>query len=152
VRALLISSIPSTAAAQDAAPLTPRALEAALAARPQGADADRLAERIRAYFGAEALLKGSAAPKVDDLSVAWALEIPAPAADAPPVRVVSDAVHFTMPLTRVGTGGLYAGVAALSHGEAFTWHFEAADRRMASASHFITERDRTDARRVKQLA
>ena len=52
--------------------------------------------------------------------VAWAVELP-PAADAPPARVVSDAVHFTMPLTRVGSGGLYAGVATLSHGEAFTW-------------------------------
>ena len=64
--------------------LTPRTLEAALAAKPQGADAERLAERIRAYFGAEALLKGSAAPKIDELMVAWAVEVPAPAADAPP--------------------------------------------------------------------
>ena len=31
-----------------------------------------------------------------------------------------------MPLTKVGTAGLYAGVATLSHGEAFTWHYEAA--------------------------
>jgi enterochelin esterase family protein len=124
---LLIASV---ASAQDPTPLTPRALEAALAAKPQGPEADRLAERVRAYFGAEALLKASAAPKIDELSVAWAVEIPTPAADAPPVRVVSDAVHFTMPLTRVGSGGLYAGVATLSHGEAFTWHFEAGDRRL----------------------
>ena len=29
---------------------------------------------------------------------------------------------------------------------------EAADRRMEAASHFITERDRTDARAVRQMA
>ena len=29
---------------------------------------------------------------------------------------------------------------------------EAADRRMETASHFITERDRTDARSVRQVA
>ena len=120
----------STASAQDAPALTPRSLEAALAARPQGAEAEKLAERIRAYFGADALSKGSAAPKIEDLMVAWAVELPPPAADAPPARVVSDAVHFTMPLTRVGSGGLYAGVATLAHGEAFTWHFEAGDRRL----------------------
>ncbi len=122
---LALLMVCTSASAPDTAALTPRTLEAALAAKPQGPEADRLAERIRAYFGAEALLKGSAAPKIDELMVAWAVEVPAPAADAPPARVVSDAVHFTMPLTRVGSGGLYAGVATLAHGEAFTWHFEA---------------------------
>jgi enterochelin esterase-like enzyme len=126
----IVLLLTSNASAQDAPALTPRSLEAALASRPQAAEADKLAERIRAWFGADALVKGSAAPKIDDLMVAWAVELPPPAADAPPARVVSDAVHFTMPLTRVGSGGLYAGVATLSHGEAFTWHFEAADRRL----------------------
>ena len=129
----------STASAQDAPALTPRSLEAALAAKPQGPEAEKLAERIRASFGAEALLKGSAAPKIEDLMVAWAVEVPPPAADAPPARVVSDAVHFTMPLTRVGSGGLYAGVATLSHGEAFTWHFEAADRRLGGGQLEVYE-------------
>jgi enterochelin esterase-like enzyme len=136
----IVSLLLSTsAAAQDTAPLTPKALESALAARPQGADAERLAERIRAYFGAEALLKGSAAPKIDDVNVAWAVEIPAPAADAPPPRVVSDAVHFTMPLVRVGAGGLYAAVATLSHGEAFSWHYEVADRRLGGGQLEVYE-------------
>ena len=127
----------STAAAQD--PLTPQSLAAALAAGAKGPDADRLAERIRAYFGAEALLKAAAAPKIDDLTVAWAIEVPAPAADAPPARVVSDAVHFTMPLTRVGSSGLYVGVATLSHGEAFTWHYEVADRRFGGGQLEVYE-------------
>ena len=124
--ALLLAS---SALAQDA-PLTPKALETALAAKPQGADADRLADRIRSYFGAEALLKGSAAPKIDELTVAWAVEIPNLPADAPAPRVVSDAVHFTMPLVKVGSAGVYAGVATLANGEGFSWHFEAADRRL----------------------
>jgi enterochelin esterase-like enzyme len=134
---LLLLSSP--ASAQDLPALTPRSLEAALAAKPQAAEADKLAERIRAWFGAEGLLKGSAAPKIDDLMVAWAVELPPPAADAPPARVASDAVHFTMPLTRVGSGGLYAGVATLSHGEAFTWHFEAADRRLGGGQLEVYE-------------
>ena len=120
-------------------PLTPNTLEAALTAKPQGPDADRLADRIRTYFGAEALLKGSAAPKIDELTVAWAVELPQHPADAPPPRVVSDAVHFTMPLVKVGSGGLYVGVANLSHGDAFSWHFEAADRRLGGGQLEVYE-------------
>ena len=127
--ALFLLVLASTAHGQDAA-LTPKTLETALAARPQAAEADRLAERVRAYFGAEALLKGSAAPKIEDLTVAWAVDLPQHPADAPAPRVVSDAVHFTMPMARVGSGSLYVLVTTLAHGEAFTWHFEAADRRL----------------------
>ena len=130
-----------TAAAQDGAPpLTPKTLEAALAAPAEGADGDRLAERIRAYFGGSELLsKGAAAPKIDDLAVAWAIEVPQMAANAMPPSVVSDAVHFTMRLTKVGSGGLYAGVANLAHGEAFTWHFEADGRRMGGGQLEVYE-------------
>jgi enterochelin esterase-like enzyme len=137
--AIALVLLPHAASAQDAAALTPKSLEAALMAKPTGAEADRLAERIRSYFGAEMLLKGAAPPKIDDLTVAWALEIPAAAADAPPPRVVSDAVHFTMPMTRVGTTNVYALVTSLTHGEAFTWHFEAADRRMGGSQLEVYE-------------
>ena len=66
--------------AQDGAPLTPKSLQAALDAKPSGAEADWLAERIRTYFGgAEALANGGAA-KIDDLLVAFALESPPPPA------------------------------------------------------------------------
>ena len=139
VLCLVTLLVSASAAAQDTMPLTPKTLESALAGKPQAADAERLAERVRAYFGAEALLKGSAAPKIDDLTVAWAVELPAAAADAPPPRVVSDAVHFTMPLVRIGAGGLYAGVAALSHGEAFSWHYEVADRRLGGGQLEVYE-------------
>src|SRR5256885_10202231 len=45
-------------------------------------------------------------------------------------RVVSDTGGFSLTLTRVGSTGVYAGVATLSHGTAFTWHYEAGDRRL----------------------
>ena len=111
-------------------PLTPKSLQAALEAKPSGPDADRLAGRVREYFGgADALAQGGAA-KIDDLLVAFALEAPATDAAAPPPRVVSDAVLFTMPLTRVGTSNVYAGVAQLAHGTAFTWHYEIGTRHL----------------------
>jgi len=119
-----------SAHAQDAAPLTPKSLQAALEAKPGGPDAERLAERIRKDFGGTEALARGAAPKIDELLVAWALEVPQLPPKAPAPRVVSDAVFFTMPLTQVGTSNLYAGVAQLAHGTAFTWHYEAGDRRM----------------------
>jgi enterochelin esterase-like enzyme len=109
--------------AQPAAVLTPQDLERALAAAPTGADADRLADRVREWFGGrDRLVAGSAVPKVDGLQVAWALEVPAPISDET-VSVDSDAVHFSRRLTRIGTTGVYAAVVSLSHGDAFTWHF-----------------------------
>ena len=47
-----------------------------------------LAGEIRTYFGgAEALTKGAAA-KIDELTVAWAIEAPVPPPNGAPVRVV----------------------------------------------------------------
>ena len=93
-------------------PLTPKTLEAALAAKPQGPEADRLAERIRTYFGGRGAAQGigGAEDRRSDRRLGGRA-----AAASPPTRrrraSSSDAVHFTMPLTRVGTSGLYAGVA-----------------------------------------
>jgi len=118
-----------TTRAQEAA-LTPKSLQAALEAKPSGAEADRLAARIREYFGgADALAQGGAA-KIDDLLVAFAIEAPATDASVPPPRVSSDAVLFTMPLTRVGATNVYAGVAQLANGTAFTWHYEIGSRHL----------------------
>ena len=53
------------------------------APKPAGAAAEQLAARIRTWFGGtENLLKGPA-PKIDDLTVAWAIEAPGLAANAP---------------------------------------------------------------------
>ena len=114
--------------AEDAS-LTPKALETALAARPQAAAAEQLAARVRSTFGSDALSRG-AAPKIDDLTVAWALDAASMGENIKPPRVVSDVGGLGLTLTRIGTTSVYAGVATLSHGTAFTWHYEAGQRRL----------------------
>jgi enterochelin esterase-like enzyme len=135
---LLCCSLPSLVAAQDA-PLTPKTLQAALAEKPQGPQADALAERIKTYFGgSENLMKG-APPKIDELTVAWAVQAPQLAANVTP-RVVSDVVFLNLPMTRVGTTDLYAAVATLAHGTAFTWHYElGTDRRLGGSQIEVYE-------------
>jgi hypothetical protein len=54
--------------------LTPKALDEALAAKPVGADAAALADRIRTYFGGNDVLVKGAPPKIDELAVAWAID------------------------------------------------------------------------------
>ena len=56
---------------QDVPALTPRTLAAALSAKLEGTDADRLADRIRTSFGGSETLRKGAPPKVDELSVAF---------------------------------------------------------------------------------
>src|SRR3954451_7693808 len=128
--ALIFSCLGAVILAQEIAPLTPKALQAALAQKPEGPDAEKLAERIRTYFGgSESLLKGGA-PKIDELTVAWALEAPQLAANVTP-RVVADVGAMTLPMVKVGTTGVWAAAANLSHGAAMTWHYELGpDRRM----------------------
>jgi len=119
--------------AQETAPLTPKSLQAALAAKPEGPEAEKLAERIRTYFGgSESLLKGPP-PKIDELTVVWAVEAPQLATNVTP-RVVADVGYLTVPMVKVGTGGLYAVAVNLSHGTALTWHYELGpDRRLGGS-------------------
>jgi enterochelin esterase-like enzyme len=120
----------TAAAAQPQPGFTPATLAAALATRPEGAEAERLADQIRTYFGGqEALLKG-APPKIDELQVAWAIDVPQPPATGPGPRVMADVGFFNFPLTRVGNTTTYAGVATLSHGTAFSWHYEIGTARL----------------------
>ena len=119
--------------AQETAPLTPKSLQTALAAKPEGPEAEKLAERIRAYFGgSENLVKG-APPKIDELTVAWAIEAPQLAANVTP-RVVADVGYLNVPMVRVGTSGLYAVAVNLAHGTALTWHYDlGTDRRLGGS-------------------
>ena len=119
--------------AQETAPLTPKSLQTALAAKPEGPEAEKLAERIRAYFGgSENLVKG-APPKIDELTVAWAIEAPQLAANVTP-RVVADVGYLNVPMVRVGTSGLYAVTVNLAHGTALTWHYDlGTDRRLGGS-------------------
>jgi enterochelin esterase-like enzyme len=130
---------PGVGLAQEAASLTPKSLQTALAAKPEGAEAEKLAERIRGYFGgSEALMKG-AAPKIEELTVAWAFEAQQVPANAV-TRVVADVGSLIVPMVKVGTSGVYAGAATLSHGTAVTWHYEAgADRRFGGGQLEVYE-------------
>jgi enterochelin esterase family protein len=109
-------------------------LETALAARPQGADAEQLADRIRTTFGGrDALLRG-APPKTDETTVAWALELPDPLpAGAFAPRMSHDTGNLDTAMTRVGSTTVYALVRHLASGTAFSWHFEAGDRRFGGS-------------------
>ena len=109
--------------------LTPKTLDEALTAKPAGADATALAERVRTYFGGTDVLVKGAPPKIDELAVAWAIDATAAPANGATVKVVADVGGFILPLTRVGETSLYAGVAMLAHGTAMSWHYEVGDRR-----------------------
>src|SRR5262245_54807341 len=129
--------LPAIGSAQESAPLTPKSLQAALAAKPEGSEAEKLAVRIRTYFGgSEALLKGPP-PKIDELTVAWAIEAPQLAANVTP-RVVADVGALNVPMVKVGTSGLYAVAVSLSHGAALTWHYELGPERRMGGSQIET--------------
>ncbi len=134
------------ATAQDgAAPLTPKTLQAALAGKPDAAAANALAERIKTYFGgSENLMKG-AAPKVDELTVAWAIQAPQLPPNTTP-RVVSDVVFLSLPLVRVGTTDVYAAVATFSHGTGFSWHYELSTTQRMGGSQLELYETHTDSR------
>ena len=130
--------VASTAAGQDGVTLTPKALQAALTAKPDGAAAAALADQIKAYFGGdENLLKGPG-PKTDELTVAWAIEAPQLAPNVTP-RVVADVGFLNLPLARVGTTDVYAAAATLAHGTALSWHYEVGDRRIGGAQLEVYE-------------
>ena len=144
--------------AQEVLPLTPKTLQAALSSKPEGAEAEKLADRIRAYFGgSESLMKGGV-PKIDELTVAWALEAQQVPANVTP-RVVADVGALNLPMVRVGTSGVFTAVANLSHGAAMTWHYEVGpDRRLGGSQLEVYEthpdsRERADVPKgaVKQM-
>src|SRR5262245_25045266 len=88
---LLVVMALSALAMQPAAqpePLTVKALESALAANPQGDDAARLADRIRTFYGGRNELLRGLPPKIDELTVAWAIEL----AEPPPAGALRPAV------------------------------------------------------------
>jgi len=129
---LVLSSLGGAAQQRSTADqvLDPKSLEIALAATLEDGDAERLAARIRAMFGGrDALLRG-APSKIDGTTVAWALELPEPLpAGAAAPRVSHDTGGLVTTMTRVGSTNVFALVRHLSSGTAFTWHFEAGDRR-----------------------
>jgi enterochelin esterase family protein len=129
-------------AAQQApeAPLSVAELDAALAATPQGDAAVRLADRIRTTFGGrDALLRG-VPPKIDGRTVVWAIELPEPLpANGPAPAVVRDVGNMRYRLAQVGGTNVFALARTLSSGSAFTWHYEAGDRRFGGSQLEVWE-------------
>ena len=102
-------------------PLTAAGLERALAQLGDTtAEADALAEQVRAWFGAEQLRAGPD-PKVDELAVAWALVAPG---DDVRVRVLADDNSFALPLRRLASSDIFVGATTLLSGTAFRWNYE----------------------------
>jgi enterochelin esterase family protein len=99
--------------------LTPSTFKAELDKKPAGAEAQGLAERVRAWFGRDALAKG-ANPKVEGLMVAWAIE--APDAKVAP-QIVSADGSYALRLTRFGATDLYANVDTLQNGAGMRWAY-----------------------------
>jgi enterochelin esterase family protein len=126
VSGMLLSSF--AIAYQDAS-LTPKSLQEAIAKNPKGEDAAKLAERIRAYFGKDALLRGPT-PKVDELMVAWAIETNA----MTPPRVVWDDGKFIGLLGRVGETNVYARVDTLPWGAGHRWTYEVDGKKMGGGN------------------
>jgi enterochelin esterase family protein len=139
-RAIVLSAalFAPVAIAQDGSELTPASLERALSVKAEGNEGDKLAERVRTYFGSDTLPRG-AAPKIDELKVAWAIEVPLAPASGPGPRVVADVGFFNFPLTRVGSTTVYAGVATLAHGTAFSWHYEVGSARLGGGQLEVYE-------------
>jgi enterochelin esterase-like enzyme len=131
---------------QDSGRLDPSSLEAALAAGPQGAEAERLADLIRETFGGmDALLRGPQ-PIIDELTVAWAIELPERRLDSPPPRIWRPIGNFSYPLTQVGSTGVYALVRTFAHGEAFAWTYDGGDNQRFGGGTIEVYRTHPDAR------
>jgi len=128
--------LPAGAGAVDekAAALTPQSLKAKLEAKPSGDDAEALAERLRGWFGKNNLLVG-AAPKVDGLEVAWAIEAPgAQTAEVISVdgsaAVATHPVDFRLALGRVGKTSVFAATTSLPEGTGLRWAYQVEGKRV----------------------
>jgi enterochelin esterase family protein len=140
VVAVFITALALAAPSFAQVPITVREIDAALAAKPQGDEATRLADRLRTAFGGrDALLRGLP-PKVDELTVAWAIELAEPLpSDAPRPAVVRDIGSARYPMVQLGGTNVFALVRTVSSGTAFTWHYEAGDRRFGGSQLEVWE-------------
>ena len=102
--------------------LSVKSLGDRLAANPTGAEAQALADDIRAWFGKDkagrAAVNGGANPKVEGLETAWAIEAPG----ATKASIVTGE-RKTIPLTRVGDTPIFAATFPMADGSSFTWTY-----------------------------
>ena len=119
---LLLATFAPTQPAADAGKLSVPTLNARLAAKPTGANAQALAEDIHAWFGKDRAgrdnVAGGANPKIVGLETAWAIE--APGAKTAAV-VLGDGK--SLPLTRIGETPIFAATAPFAHGSGLTWTY-----------------------------
>jgi enterochelin esterase-like enzyme len=122
--AIVVSAVallcPSLIRAQDA-PITPRELREALAAKPSGDAATALAERVRRTFGKDLPVKGANA-RINNLDAAWAIELPKYSLIELP-SVVSEDGSLKVNLERVGETPVFAAVRTLQEGTAMRYAY-----------------------------
>src|SRR5262245_61459737 len=90
----ILNSLPSSAQEPT---LTPTALGKALAAKPEGETADKLASQVRAWFGRNNQVE-RALVRTEEREVAWAIDSPS-AQSAP--TIVSQDGRYRQPLQRI---------------------------------------------------
>lgn len=100
-----------------AEPLSPKSVQAALSHRLKRPAATQLAGQLRDWFGADEL-KGGAKPKVQELDVVWAIEIPATT-----VSVVSSTSDFRLPLKRLGDTNVWVAAVPLPAATGMRWNY-----------------------------
>jgi enterochelin esterase family protein len=121
----LLVPMSARAADEKTEALTPRSLSSRLAAKLSNNEAEALAQRVQGWFGKEKLASG-AAPKVDGLEVAWAIE--APGAEA--AEVISEDGQFRLPLTRLGKTHVFAATVPLPDGTGMRWAYQIDGKRL----------------------
>ena len=110
--------------AEEPPPIDHATLRRALARKPTGDEANKLADKIRKWFGAEGIKNGAA--KGEGQELAFAIEAPgAKAVSAQPADGFPRQV-----LEPVGTTGLWAAVATLSDGTAARYSYNIDGRRI----------------------
>jgi enterochelin esterase-like enzyme len=122
--ALLAASPALAQPPEEPPPLDHLALKRALAGKPTGAEAARLADQLRRWFGADGIKNGSA--KSEGQELAWAIE-------APGAKAVSAQPADGFPrqdLQPVGDTGLWAAVTTLSDGTAERYSYNVDGRRI----------------------
>jgi enterochelin esterase family protein len=126
VLALIALAGPALAQApvEEPPPLDHATLKRALASKPAGAEAVRLADKIRRWFGAEGIRNGTA--KSEGQELAWAIE-------APGAKAVWAQPADGFPrqnLEPVGDTGVWAAVSSLSDGTAARYSYNVDGRRI----------------------
>jgi enterochelin esterase family protein len=139
-------------AAQQAPAIDLAALQSSLAANPQDAEAERLADQIRQAFGGRDALLAGPQPLIDETMVAWAMELPEPPAGrggGPRVYRPVGTVSYNM--TRVGSTPVYALVRKFTSGEAFAWTYDLGGNRRQGGGNLEVYDIHPDAREQPEV-